>query len=245
MRPINKILDIVIPVYNEGIIIKNTIISLNTNVKSKHNILICYDDDSDTTLLTIKKDFFNQENIFLIKNQGAGVHSAVLTGITNSLSDYILIMPADDDYNHSIIDKMIYDANKFGADIICPSRFSKNSRIVNGPFFKFIIVKIVNFSLYYFAKVPSKDSTNGFRLFSKKVISSIKLKSSSGFTYSIEYLLKAYEKKMIIRDFPADWYERKVGKSRFQIFGWCKDYLEWYFYAWKIFFKKIFDLNKQ
>ena len=103
------------------------------------------------------------------------MHSAVLTGIKNSLSDYILIMPADDDYNHSIIDKMIYDANKFGADIICPSRFSKNSRIVNGPFFKFIIVKIVNFSLYYFAKVPSKDSTNGFRLFSKKVISSIKL----------------------------------------------------------------------
>jgi glycosyltransferase involved in cell wall biosynthesis len=81
MRPINKILDIVIPVYNEGIIIKNTIISLNANVKSKHNILICYDDDSDTTLPTIKNDFFNQENIFLIKNQGAGVHSAVLTEI--------------------------------------------------------------------------------------------------------------------------------------------------------------------
>jgi glycosyltransferase involved in cell wall biosynthesis len=235
-----KGLDIVIPVYNEGGAIKNTLLSLINNVKTNHNILICYDEDTDTTLQVIKNEFNNQNNIFLIKNQGKGVHSAVVTGLKNSLSDYILVMPADDDYNHLIIDQMIYEAHKFGADVICPSRFSKNSKIVNGPFFKFTIVKIVNYSLYYLAGVPSKDSTNGFRLFSKKVINNIKLKSSRGFTYSIEYLLKAYEQKMIIRDFPADWYERKIGKSRFKIFGWSKDYLEWYFYAWKIFLKNFF-----
>ena len=238
-----KTLDIIIPVYNEGGTIKNTLLSLIHNVKSNYNIFICYDQDSDTTLQVIKNNFSNQKNIFLIKNQGKGVHSAVMTGTRNSLSDYVLVMPADDDYNHSKIDQMIHEAKKYGAEIICPSRFSQNSKIVNGPFFKFAIVKIVNYSLYYFARIPSKDSTNGFRLFSKKVINNIKLKSSNGFTYSIEYLLKAYEQKMIIRDFPADWYERKVGKSRFQIFGWCTDYLEWYFYAWKIFFKKIFYLN--
>jgi glycosyltransferase involved in cell wall biosynthesis len=235
-----KGLDIVIPVYNEGGAIKNTLLSLINNVKTNHNIFICYDEDTDTTLQVIKNEFNNQNNIFLIKNQGKGVHSAVVTGLKNSLSDYILVMPADDDYNHLIIDQMIYEAHKFSADIICPSRFSKNSKIVNGPFFKFTIVKIVNHSLYYLAGVPSKDSTNGFRLFSKKVINNIKLKSSRGFTYSIEYLLKAYERKMTIRDFPADWYERKTGKSRFKIFGWSKDYLEWYFYAWKIFLKNFF-----
>jgi glycosyltransferase involved in cell wall biosynthesis len=235
-----KGLDIVIPVYNEGGAIKNTLLSLINNVKTNHNIFICYDEDTDTTLQVIKNEFNNQNNIFLIKNQGKGVHSAVVTGLKNSLSDYILVMPADDDYNHLIIDQMIYEAHKSGADVICPSRFSKNSKIVNGPFFKFTIVKIVNYSLYYLAGVPSKDSTNGFRLFSKKVINNIKLKSSRGFTYSIEYLLKAYEQKMIIRDFPADWYERKIGKSRFKIFGWSTDYLEWYFYAWKIFLKNFF-----
>jgi len=235
-----KGLDIVIPVYNEGGAIKNTLLSLINNVKTNHNILICYDEDTDTTLQVIKNEFNNQNNIFLIKNQGKGVHSAVVTGLKNSLSDYILVMPADDDYNHLIIDQMIYEAHKSGADVICPSRFSKNSKIVNGPFFKFTIVKIVNYSLYYLAGVPSKDSTNGFRLFSKKVINNVKLKSSRGFTYSIEYLLKAYEQKMIIRDFPADWYERKIGKSRFKIFGWSTDYLEWYFYAWKIFLKNFF-----
>jgi len=235
-----KGLDIVIPVYNEGGAIKNTLLSLINNVKTNHNIFICYDEDTDTTLQVIKNEFNNQNNIFLIKNQGKGVHSAVVTGLKNSLSDYILVMPADDDYNHLIIDQMIYEAHKSGADVICPSRFSKNSKIVNGPFFKFTIVKIVNYSLYYLAGVPSKDSTNGFRLFSKKVINNVKLKSSRGFTYSIEYLLKAYEQKMIIRDFPADWYERKIGKSRFKIFGWSTDYLELYFYAWKIFLKNFF-----
>jgi dolichol-phosphate mannosyltransferase len=236
----NKILDILIPVYNEEDLIKKTLSSINDNVKSSHNILICYDEDNDKTLQIIKNYFHDQKNIFFIKNKGVGVHSAILAGIKNSLSDYILVMPADDDYNHPIIDKMIDEAKNYNAEIICPSRFAKNSKIVNGPFFKFILVRIVNYSLYYLAKIPSKDSTNGFRLFSRRVVNSIKLKSSRGFTYSIEYLLKAYEQKMIIKDFPANWYERSAGKSRFKIISWSKDYLEWYFYAWKIFFKKFF-----
>ena len=240
---IKKILDIIIPVFNEGDNAKNTIVSLIKNVNTEHNIFICYDNDSDTTLGTIKKYFSEYKNIFLIKNEGFGVHSAVVTGIKNSISDYILVMPADDDYNHLIIDKMLAHAKKISLDIVCPSRFAQSSKIVNGPFFKFLIVRIVNYSLYYLAQVPSKDSTNGFRLFSRRVVDNIKLTSSNGFTYSIEYLLKAYEKKMSIQDYPADWHERKIGKSRFQIFGWCKDYLEWYFYAWKIQIKKIFNLN--
>ena len=222
---IKKQLDIVVPVYNEGESILTTIQAFNQNVLSAHNILICYDNESDNTISCIKKNFSKQENIFFIENKYQGAHGAVMSGIYNSKSDYILVMPGAQEYN---------------AEIISPCRFTKSSKIINGPFFKFLLVRIVNFTLHYFARVPSKDSTNGFRLFSRKVIDSIDITSSQGFTYSIEYLLKSHENNFKCLDFPADWIERKFGKSRFKILGWSTTYLKWYFYAWKIFLKKIF-----
>jgi len=233
-------LDIIVPVYDEGETIVDTIKSFNNNVFTSHNILICYDNERDETIFFIKNHFPNQKNIMLVKNLLEGAHGAVMTGISLSKSDYVLVMPADDDYNQKIIDKMISMADENKADIICPSRFEKNSKIINGPFFKFLLVRIVNLTLFYFAKIPSKDSTNGFRLFSRKVINSISIESNKGFTYSIEYLLKSYEKNFKCLDISADWIERKFGKSRFKILKWSTNYLKWYFYAWKIFIKKNF-----
>jgi hypothetical protein len=164
-----------------------------------------------------------------------------MSGIEDSLSDYVLVIPADDDYNQNIIDKMVDLATKNKIEIVAPCRFTKNSKIENGPFFKFLLVRLVNFTLYHFARVPSKDSTNGFRMFSRKVINNIQITSKKGFTYSIEYLLKSHEKKFKCIDYPANWKERKTGESRFRIFGWSTNYLRWYFYAWKVFFKNFLN----
>ena len=126
-------------------------------------------------------------------------------------------------------------------DVLCPDRFIEPGSIVNGPFIKFLIVRVVNYSLYYLANVQTKDGTNGFRFFSRKVINNIKIESNTGFTYSLEYLLKSIEKGYKIGSFPAKWIERKKGQSRFKILKWSFDYLYWYFYAFKI---RIFKNEK-
>jgi len=239
---LKKQLDIVMPVYNEGESIFSTINAFNQSVSSSHNILICYDNENDNTISCIKKNFPKQDNIVFVKNDNQGAHGAVMSGIKHSASSYVLVMPADDDYNQDIIDKMIEIAFKNNAEIVSPCRFAKGSKIINGPFFKFLLVRIVNFTLHYLARVPSKDSTNGFRLFSRKVIDNIQITSTKGFTYSIEYLLKSYEKNFKCLDYPANWIERKFGKSRFRVLGWSTNYLNWYFYAWKVFFKKLFNV---
>jgi dolichol-phosphate mannosyltransferase len=238
---IKKKLDIVVPVYNEGSSILNIIDAFDKEVITPHNIIICFDEDDDSSVDFIKKNYKKRENITFVKNKYTGAHGAVMSGIEDSLSDYVLVIPADDDYNQNIIDKMVDLATKNKIEIVAPCRFTKNSKIENGPFFKFLLVRLVNFTLYHFARVPSKDSTNGFRMFSRKVINNIQITSKKGFTYSIEYLLKSHEKKFKCIDYPANWKERKTGESRFRIFGWSTNYLRWYFYAWKVFFKNFLN----
>ena len=52
---LEKNIDIIIPVYNEGELILETINSINQNFKLNCNIIICYDFDEDNTLKAIKK----------------------------------------------------------------------------------------------------------------------------------------------------------------------------------------------
>lgn len=231
---IKKNLDIIIPVYNEGELILDTINSIRENFEQELNIIICYDDDDDDTISTIKESNLEKKNLFFIKNELRGAHGAVMTGIAKSKSDTVLVIPADDNYNTINLTKMYDKIMNENLDVLCPDRFIEPNSIINGPFLKFLIVRIVNFSLHYLALVPTKDSTNGFRFFSRRVIKNIKIISNTGFTYSIEYLLKSLERGYKIGTFPAKWIERKKGQSRFKILNWAFNYLYWYFYAFKI-----------
>ena len=231
---IKKKLDIIIPVYQEDeniLSTLNNILKLNT---FSYNILICYDYDDDPTIKVIKNHMGSQNFIFFIKNKKSGAHGAVMTGIKNSVSDYVLVIPADDDYNIKNIPDMINDIQLQNAEILCPDRFMKGGKIVNGPKLKFLLCRVVNLTLYLFSEINNLDATNGFRLFSRKVIETITIESTMGFTYSLEYLIKSIELNYKVIRYPALWIERKKGKSRFKIMQWSTSYLKWYFYCFKI-----------
>lgn len=231
---IKKKLDIIIPVYQEDeniLSTLNNILKLNT---FSYNILICYDYDDDPTIKVIKNHMGNQNFIFFIKNKKSGAHGAIMTGIKNSVSDYVLVIPADDDYNIKNIPDMINDIQLQNAEILCPDRFMKGGKIVNGPKLKFLLCRVVNLTLYLFSEINTLDATNGFRLFSRKVIETITIESTMGFTYSLEYLIKSIELNYKVIRYPALWIERKKGKSRFKIMQWSTSYLKWYFYCFKI-----------
>ena len=118
-----------------------------------------------------------------------------------------------------------------GYDVICPSRFIKGGKMKNCPILKLILVKIVSFILYYIARIKVKDPTNGFRMFSRKLINSVSIDSKEGFAYSIELLIKAQKQKMKIIELPSIWIERTDRGSSFKIFKWSRTYLKWFFYA--------------
>jgi dolichol-phosphate mannosyltransferase len=225
-------LDIVIPVYNEGSNIVPTLRAISRLVKSSNRVLICYDREDDDTLPAINSNRgeFNKLEIMFVRNHSRGAHGAVLTGFATSDAPFVLVFPADDDYNAGILDFMVAEAAR-GCDIVCASRFMEGGRMIGCPWLKAFLVRAANFTLYHLARLPTHDASNGFRLFSRRTIDGIAIESDRGFCYSIELLVKCHRLGWRIGEVPARWFQRAHGASRFQVIKWLPSYLRWYLYA--------------
>jgi len=236
---LKKNVSIIIPVKNENKNILKIINSIKKNQKYNFKIIICYDKDTDSTLRFLKKKNNLNNQLILCKNKSSGPHSAVITGINFFKSNYYYILPADDEINVKKLNFLIDLMVKKQIDILCLCRLMKGGVMINAPFFKSYIMKIVNFFLYYICNIPSKDGTNGSRIFSHKVISNVKINTKLGFSYSLEYLIKSHYKGYKIFDYPSIWIERNMGKSNFKLLKWSKDYLFLCIYAFYLRIKKV------
>ncbi len=225
-------LDIVIPVYNEGRNIVSTLSALAKGVSTRTRVLICYDHADDDTLPAVRDNpqAYAGLQVDFVQNRGSGAHAAVMTGFAASRAPFVLMHPADDDYNGAIIDSMVALARQ-GCDIICASRFMPGGSMVGCPLIKATLVRTANFTLRHIARVPTTDASNGLRLFSRRVIDRIAVELDQGFCYSIELLVKAHRLGWRIGEVPAQWFGRVHGESRFRVFTWLPAYLRWYFYA--------------
>lgn len=225
-------LDIVVPVYNEGDNILRTLAAIERDVRTPARVLICYDMDSDDTLPAIEKNrgLFPKTPIQFVRNRGYHAHGAIMTGFAESKAPYVLVIPADDDYNAGILDEMVRKAEA-GCDIVCASRFMPGGGMVGCPGLKAFLVRAGSFTLHHLARLPVRDASNGFRLFSRRVLDGIPIESRSGFCYSIELLVKAHRLGWPIGEVPARWFERRHGASRFKVLSWLPAYLRWYGYA--------------
>ncbi len=226
--------DILIPVYREGESFLPILGMIERDVRVPYRVLICYDDESDPTLEAIRR-FQPRFPLILVKNEGRGAHGAVMTGFRKSDADALIVYPADDDRNTGILDTLV---SKFteGYDIVAPSRFMKGGCMVGCRWIKATLVRLAAFTLYHIARVPTHDATNGFRLFSARVVRAIPVESTAGFAFSIELLVKTHRKGWKVAEVPASWFERKHGASRFRVFKWLPVYLRWYFFAFATIF---------
>lgn len=223
-------LDIVIPVYNEGTNIVSVLRSLQRYVRTSFRVSICYDSEEDDTLAAITEADLRGISLRTLRNVGAGPFGAVMTGVNAADAPAVLVYAADDDYNAQSVDRLV-ERWRTGACIVVASRFMKGGSMVGCPFPKNVLVRAVAWTMRVVARVPTHDATNGFRLFSRDVVRRIPLESTEGFTYSIEWLVKAHRLGWPIDEVPVDWRERRHGQSRFLITRWAHSYARWVLYA--------------
>lgn len=223
-------LDIVIPVYNEGDNIVPVLESFAKHVRTSLRVLICYDRDDDNTLRAIEEHGEWPLAIVFVKNRGIGAHGAVRTGFEDSRAPAVLVFPADDTNNATIIDRM-YQKFSEGCDVVCASRFMKGGGMQGCPWLKDVLVRGCAYSLHYLGGLPVHDASNGLRLFSRRLLTTVTIESRQGFSYSLELLAKCHRMRWTVGEVPSLWIERDAGKSRFKVLRWTPSYLRWYFYV--------------
>ena len=223
-------LDIIIPVYNEDENIIRLLKLLENEVACSFRILICYDNESDKTLIHLKNKDIIKNEILLIKNPKQGPNSAILAGVKSSNSKIVLVFMADDFENVKLINNMVNLIDK-GNDLIIPSRFVPGGKMLGAVKIKEIVTKIGSYLIYYLAQIPFKDCTNAFKMFSADLKDKIKFESSMGFTFALELVAKSYFLNLQIIEIPSTWIEIKNRKSNFKMLKWIPFYVYWLLYS--------------
>jgi glycosyltransferase involved in cell wall biosynthesis len=226
----DKLISIIIPVYNEGANIEATLLAIEQKVHPPHRIYIVYDFDEDNTLPIAKKKLQQGLPIELLKNPVRGVANAIKTGLRKAGGDYLLVTMADLSDDYSVVDQMCQTMSQ-GYDIVCGSRYMKGGKQIGGPFFKKLLSRTAGVSLRYITSLPVHDATNSFKLYRKSMVDKIDIQSENGFEIGMEIVVKAHFSGYKVTEVPCTWTDRTAGQSRFRILKWLPKYLRWYFYA--------------
>ena len=223
-------LDIIIPIYNEDENIVRLLKALEDEIVCNFRVLLCYDSESDKTLKYVKKSSVINKEILLIRNPKQGPNSAIIEGINSSIAEIILIYMADDFESVKLINNMVNLIER-GNDLVIPSRFIPGGNMLGAKKTKKMITIIGSYLIYYLARIPFKDCTNAFKMFSANLKNKIKLDSTTGFTFALELTAKSYLSNFKIIEIPSVWIETKNRKTNFKIYKWLPYYIYWLIYS--------------
>ncbi len=224
---------IVIPVYNEGENIRRTLAEIDAKLAVEAEVWLVYDNDSDSTLPPARALEGSTRLPFrLVRNKyGRGALNAIKTGLEDATSELVVVTMADLCDPPEVINDMVAAAEREKADIVCASRYMKGGRQYGGPKFKGFLSHTAGLLLCWFARLPTHDPTNSFKLYRKSFLDSVKVESTGGFELGLELVVKCRARGGKIVEVPTTWRDRVAGKSNFKLWKWLPNYLKWFFMA--------------
>ena len=224
----NPDLAIILPVYNEGEAVEPVLRNLSTAVTTPHELVVVYDFDEDTTVPALGRLAGEIPNLRGLRNDiGRGVLNAMKAGIAGTSAPYVLISMADGSDDAQAVDQMV-ELAKGGADVVSASRYMKGGRQIGGPPLKRLMSRVAGLTLHWFARVPTHDPTNNFKLYSRRFMNSVEIESTAGFELALELTVKATLAKRRVAEIPTTWRDRTAGQSNFKLRKWLPHYLHWY-----------------
>ncbi len=224
-------LSIVLPVYNEGEAVAPVLRALSAGVSTPHELVVVYDFDGDTTVPVIAELASELPRLRGLRNDlGRGVLNAMKAGIAGTAAPYVLISMADGSDEPHIVDAMVALARQ-GADVVAASRYMRGGRQFGGPPLKRLMSRTAGLTLHWFARVPTHDPTNNFKLYSRRFLESVTIESTAGFELALELTVKATVARCRIAEVPTTWRDRTAGQSNFKLRAWLPHYMHWYLRA--------------
>ena len=197
---------IIIPAYNEGLMIRENlseVIRTFDDFGCDYEIIVIDDGSSDNTLAEVSKIAGEHPQVKVKRNyENFGKGRALKKAFRFVTGDYVVFLDADLDLHPAQV-QTLYDILKLDeADVVIGSKFHPNS-VVKYPFSRRII------SLFYYCLIkllfglPVRDTQTGLKIFKTKVLSEVFPKILvKQFAFDLEILANAYRLKFKIAEAP-------------------------------------------
>ncbi|MBI3535434.1 MAG: glycosyltransferase family 2 protein [Deltaproteobacteria bacterium] len=186
--------------------------------KIRHEILVVNDNSSDLTeekLNELTKEIKTLKIIFNPSPNGFG--SAVRKGFEYFCGDMVVVYMADASDSPTDLVRYYRAMVENNADCVFGTRFAKESKVVDYPFWKFIINRLANLFIQILFRLKYNDTTNAFKMYRRHTIEGLKPFLSRHFNLTVELPLKAIIRGYHYIVLPNDWANRKTGISKLQI----------------------------
>lgn len=188
-----------IPAYNEAQSIREII----TKAKKYASKIIVYDDGSSDNTYETASNAGADVIIRDCVNRGYGAAiKALFLAAKERDADVMVTLDSDGQHDPDQIPRVIGPILNGESDIVIGSRFLAQPNKHNVPKYRYAGIKTITRITQYASYGELTDAQSGFRAYSKKALSSIKL-SENGMSVSTEILLKAKERDLIIKEVPV------------------------------------------
>ena len=210
---------VIIPTYNEKENIADIIQAVFSLEKEFHLLIV--DDNSPDGTADIVKDLQKKypDKLHLLEREGKlGLGTAYIAGFKWALEhgyDYIFEMDAD--FSHDPKDLVrLLAACKSGADVAIGSRYIDGVNVVNWPMGRILMSYFASAYVRFITGMKIKDTTAGFKCYTRKVLESIDLDAIrfKGYAFQIEMKFTAWKLGFKIVEVPIIFTDRKRGSSK-------------------------------
>ena len=194
-------------------------------------VLVVYDDEHDTTVPVLQQLMVDFPQLRPVHNTyGRGPAKAIRFGIDQAIGKVVVVTMADgcDDASQiAVLTRLV----ERGVVVACASRYARTGQQVGGPFWKGFMSRMAGLTLYYGARVGTRDATNSFKAYSVDFVRNVGIESDKGFEIGIELVAKARRYRRPVAEIPTIWLDRSFGVSNFKLATWLPRYLKWDCYA--------------
>jgi glycosyltransferase involved in cell wall biosynthesis len=193
----HKKIVVIVPVYNEGPVIRQVITSLLKIVST----IIVVDDGS---AVPVSKQLHDLPVMLLQHKVNLGQGAALQTGLIYARrlnADIAITFDADGQHNEDDLNSLIAPLINNEADIVLGSRFLPNS-VSAVPFTKRFILQFARLINFLFSGVLLTDAHNGLRALNRTALEKINL-TENRMAHASEFLFEIKKHKLRCREIPV------------------------------------------
>lgn len=232
-----KLLTLILPVYNEGDAVIPVISTLFLTIRYPFKIYVVHDSPDDLTVPTVKKLQKYFDDLYLVRNEwDRGVLNAIKTGFKNTDTQYVGVWVAYHLDPFGIMNSMV-EKMENGCDLVSANRFTVDNTRARGNSIKKLLSYLGNIVLNKIIGMPISDITTSIKVYRKSMLDSMEIETvvNGGWAVSSELAIKAAIKGYRMDEIPLE--KKNItlvhGLTNFKVLKQLPTYFRWLYLGWK------------